>query len=98
MNFLSVYKNGVRIQLHVQPRASRTKLIGEHGGALKIAVQAPPVEGAANEEIRDFLADMFEVARREVEILSGDTGRKKSVFIGGVALEAAKTRLKEFLP
>jgi len=78
---------GVRIQLHVQPRASRTEALGLHGEALKIRVAAPPVDGAANEAIVRFFADRLGVPRRQVRLTSGASGRRKVVEIDGVALE-----------
>lgn len=91
MNFIKNYKNGISIALHVQPRASRTKIMGIHGEALKLAVQAPPVDGEANAAICEFFADFFSCAKRNIEILSGETGRKKSVFILGIAKEDRKS-------
>jgi uncharacterized protein (TIGR00251 family) len=49
----------VRISLHVQPNARKTEAVGEHGDALKLKVQAPPVDGAANDAICRFFAKEF---------------------------------------
>lgn len=77
---------GVRFGVHVQPRASRTELAGVHGTALKVRLHAPPVEGAANEELVKFLAKSLGVARRAVRIVSGQTSRSKVVEIEGVSV------------
>ena len=53
---ISETKTGVRLAIQVQPRASRTELAGIHGDALRIRLAAPPVDGAANEELIRFLA------------------------------------------
>jgi len=74
----------VRFSVHVQPRATRTEIVGVHGSALKIRVAAPPVDGAANDELVRFLSKLFAVSRRDVRILAGDTSRLKVVEIIGV--------------
>lgn len=85
---------GVELSVFVQPRASRTKIVGEHDGALKIAVAAPPVEGAANVELTDFLADLFGIPRRQVELAKGETGRRKRIVLTGVSAEQAALVMK----
>ena len=87
MSAWSKAPGGVRIQLLVQPRASRTEALGLHGEALKIRVAAPPVDGAANEAIVRFFADRLGVPRRQVRLTSGASGRRKVVEIDGVGLE-----------
>jgi hypothetical protein len=79
---------GVRIHLQVQPRASRTEVVGLHGEALKIRVAAPPVDGAANEAIIRFFADRLGVSRSRVRVTKGASGRRKVVEIDGIGLEA----------
>ena len=81
---------GVRITLHIQPRASRTHLQGLHGGALKLRITAPPVNGAANDEVIRFLADTLGVGRRDVRLVAGATSRRKVVDVIGVTLGRAQ--------
>lgn len=69
--------------VRVVPRASRTAAAGEHDGALKVRVAAPPVEGAANEELTRFLARAFGVHARAVEIVSGHASKTKVVRVVG---------------
>lgn len=69
--------------VRVVPRASKSAVAGEHGGALKVRVAAPPVEGAANEELARFLAKAFGVAARDVEIVSGHASKTKRVRVSG---------------
>ena len=77
-------KDGALIfAVRVVARAARSELVGEHDGALKVRVAAPPVEGAANEELRRTLARAFNVAARNVEIISGQTSKTKQVSIHG---------------
>ena len=76
---------GVTIKVRVQPRAPRTEIVGEHAGALKLRVAAPPVDGKANEECRRFLAKLFEVSATSVEIISGDSSRDKVIRIRSIS-------------
>lgn len=69
----------VRFKVRVQPRASRTELAGFRDGVLRIRLQAPPVDGAANEALIAFLADELGVARRLLRIVSGSGSRNKVV-------------------
>ncbi len=75
---------GVRFSVHVQPRAARTELRGVHNGALRVRVQAPPVDGAANAALVELLAGSLGVPRRSVRVVSGETARLKVVDIEGV--------------
>jgi uncharacterized protein (TIGR00251 family) len=71
----------VTLRVRVQPRARRTEIIGEHAGALKLKIAAPPVDGKANEECRRFLAKLFGISTGAVEIISGESSREKVVRI-----------------
>ncbi len=84
---------GARIKVRVQPRASRTELAGSFGDALKIRVAAPPVEGAANQELVAFLARRLGVPRSAVRIVKGERGREKLVEVAGVSEGQIKARL-----
>ena len=97
MIFLTGNEKSIRLTVHAQPKASRTALVGVHGDALKIAVQAQPIEGAANEAITEFLAELFQVAKREVAQKSGEQGRRK-IFEIGISLTKASKILREKLP
>lgn len=78
----------VRFEVRVQPRAARNEVVGVYGDAIKIRLSAPPVDGAANEELVIFLASIFAVPRRSVRILAGEASRSKVVEIDGVAAHA----------
>jgi uncharacterized protein (TIGR00251 family) len=95
--FLKASKDALLLSVHAQPGASRTKIVGEHGDCLKVAVQAPPVDGAANEAITEFLGEVLGVGRKNVALKSGATGRKKVFVIVGLDLTAAQARLREHL-
>lgn len=81
------------ILIHVQPRASRTELVGPHGDAIKIRLRAPPVGGAANDELIGFLAKRLGVRRKDVRIVGGATQRRKRVTVDGLSTEDVMTRL-----
>lgn len=76
---------GAVIELVVQPRASRTRVVGEHDGRLKLQIAAPPVDGEANAEVIAFLAGALRVRRAAILLLRGDAGRRKTVRIEGVS-------------
>ena len=80
--------------VRVVPRASKTAVAGEHDGALRVRVAAPPVEGAANEELIRFLAKEFGVPARDVEIRSGHASKTKVVRVVGASAE----RLMSLIP
>ena len=75
---------GVVLIVQVVPRASRNEVAGIHGDALRIRLQAPPVEGAANAALIAFLADTLGIRQRQVEILSGHSSRRKTVLVSGL--------------
>lgn len=81
------------MDFHVQPRSRRTEIVGWHGDAIKIRLAAPPVDGAANEELVSFLADELDVTRASVEIVGGRTARRKRVAVAGVTRQEALDRL-----
>jgi hypothetical protein len=72
---------GVEINFHIQPRGSRTEIVGVFGNALKIRIAAPPVNGQANAELIRFLSRQLGVPQQYVQVLSGVSSRHKRVFI-----------------
>lgn len=84
----------ITFPVRVAPRASKTSAAGTHDGALKVRVAAPPVEGAANEELSRFLARALNVPRAAVEIVSGHASKTKLVRVRG-ATAARVRRLAE---
>ena len=79
--------------LHVQPGAKKTGIAGTYGEALKVRLASPPVDGKANECLVEFLAELLEVPRAQVELVSGATSRRKRVRVSGVSPEAAERLL-----
>jgi hypothetical protein len=84
---------GAVLELLVQPRASRTRVVGEHDGRLKIQLAAPPVDGEANAALLAFLAGALRVKRGDLALLAGETGRRKRVRVSGVGAAAAAAAL-----
>jgi uncharacterized protein (TIGR00251 family) len=82
-----------RLAVHVQPRARRTEAAGLHGDAVKVRVAAPPVDGAANEELARYVAERVGVARAAVRVVAGASSRRKVVEVEGVSTEAARRAL-----
>lgn len=66
------------------PRSSKNQIVGEEQGVLKIKLIAPPVEGAANEALVEFLAKIFKKSKKSVSLLSGQQSRHKIVLITGL--------------
>ena len=81
------------IRVYVAPRSSANKLLGLHNGALKIALTAPPVEGAANKALVEFLAKALSVSRSSVNLVSGETSRSKTVSVSGIDVDEAARKL-----
>ena len=73
--------------LHCQPGAKLTRVVGEHGGRLKIALNAPAVDNKANEALVAWLGDRLGVPRRQVEIVAGQTSRHKKVLVQGLEVQ-----------
>jgi uncharacterized protein (TIGR00251 family) len=89
-------KNGtVTFKIRAQPRAAKTEMAGEYAGALKLRIAAPPVDGKANDEVIKFFSKLFEVANRNVEIVSGDSSRDKIIRIHNITLMQAQTLLNK---
>jgi uncharacterized protein (TIGR00251 family) len=81
-------EGAILFTVRVVPRAARSSVIGEHDGALRVRVAAPPVEGAANEELVRVLARALGVPRREIEITGGHSSRVKQVLARGASRES----------
>ncbi|HBP89742.1 MAG TPA: DUF167 family protein [Nitrospirales bacterium] len=77
---------GIEIRIFIQPRASKTEMVGLHGEALKIRIASPPVDGQANAELCRYLARHVGVPQQCVQLISGFSSRQKRVFITGKTL------------
>jgi uncharacterized protein (TIGR00251 family) len=72
-----------RLDLYVQPRASKTEVVGMHDGRIKIRLAAPPVDGAANAELVSFVAELLGVAKSKVRVVAGESSRRKMIEVEG---------------
>ena len=91
MPWLTDTPDGAVLSLRIVPRATKNAIQGEHGDALKVRLCAPPVDGAANAALVEFLAEAFALPRARVQLLSGQTSRNKRVLLAG--LPASRVRL-----
>ena len=87
MILIQQHAEGATIAVRAQPGAKKNAVLGEHGGALKIAVTAPPLDGRANEAILDVLAIWLGAKRSQVELLRGASNRNKVLLVKGITAE-----------
>lgn len=88
----------IEINVRVVPRAGRTAVAGMRGGALLVRLAAAPVDGAANEALIAFLADVLERPKRDITIISGQKSRDKRVRVAGASTRDLESRLSGILP
>jgi len=74
------HKDGLLITVYVQPRAAKNAVVGLHGGALKLRLTAPPVDGAANKMCLQFLAKKLNIPKSALQIENGQTSRTKTIL------------------
>ena len=92
---------GVTLAVRAQPGAKKTAVMGVYGegseGQLKVAVQAPPIEGRANQALVEFLAELFSVPKARIELISGELSRGKVFLLRSVTRAVAENVLREFV-
>jgi len=94
MSFVSRLPDGRSLlAVYVQPRASRTGLIGIHDQAVKVALTSPPVDDAANKALVVFFSAFFKIPRQQVILHRGHQSRRKQVILEGLSAEAVRTRI-----
>jgi len=79
-------KDGIIIEVKVDPRSSRNEIVGVADRTVRIKLTAPPVGGAANEMLIELLAEKFGIRKRDVTIIKGESSRHKLIKLKGVAL------------
>ena len=96
---LRTVAGGVTLAVRAQPGAKKTAIVGVYGegeaAQLKIAVQAPPIEGRANSALIAVLTELFELSKSKVELVSGELSRSKVFLLRGVDAESARRKLRE---
>jgi len=96
----SDHPEGLLIDVRVQPKSSKNAIVGIHGAALKIKLNAPPVEGKANKALIQLMAKLLGCPKSAVEIISGQASRSKRLLIRidrNGDLESRKKTLKKIL-
>jgi uncharacterized protein (TIGR00251 family) len=86
-------REGATFAVRVIPRAAKNALAGEHDGALKVRLVAPPVEGRANAALEEYLAGWLGVRPAQVRVVAGHTSRQKMVAVVGLSAEEIAQRL-----
>ena len=81
------------LRFHVVPNAKSDMVVGDHGGAIKVKLRAPALEGKANAALIRFLADLLKVPSRTIVVLRGHKSRDKVIRIEGLREEELRTRL-----
>lgn len=90
------HKDGTLLKLYIQPGASKSGFSGVHGDRIKVRIKAPPVDGAANEELISFIAKTFSISKARVQFLRGETSRQKDLVID-LSLEDTLSIIKQFV-
>jgi uncharacterized protein (TIGR00251 family) len=86
-------REGLTFAVKVHPRARRNSITGELGGAVKLSITAPPIDGRANQSCIEFFAKLLKVPRSSVTIASGKSSRNKVVRVAGLTAEQVRQRL-----
>ena len=90
-------KNGIQFSAYILPRSSQNKISGLHDKALKIKLTSPPVDGEANKMLVKFLAKTLKMAPANIIIVSGATGRNKSILVEHIDEKELMTKLHPFI-
>jgi len=93
MGWLTEKGGCIFINIHLQPRASKNEIAGIHGESIKLRLTSPPVDGAANSHVIEFLARKLGVQKSKITIVSGEKSRHKTLKVAGISLEEAVTAL-----
>lgn len=90
-------KNGFRLAVQASPNAKKSEIISDDGEVLRIRLQAPPVDGKANEALVAFLSKKLRVPKRQIMITHGISARKKLLEIvdTGFSLETLESKIRE---
>jgi uncharacterized protein (TIGR00251 family) len=89
---------GVILSVHAQPGARKNGIIGIHSGRLKIAVTEAPEKGKANKALVKLLADLLDLKRSQITLMSGETAQHKRFLFAGVDHATLAAKLAEYLP
>lgn len=90
MSYCTETPDGVVINVKAQPRSSKAGVDGLLGDAVKVRIKCAPVDGRANKELVETLADVFNLPKNRVVFKSGETSRQKRIFLAGVSADAVR--------
>ena len=85
---MPVSRKELTIKIKVEPRSSKSGVVGPYGDSLKVKLTSPPVEGKANKELIEVLAKAFGLAKKDIEIISGQSSKNKIVKLRSVPSKA----------
>jgi uncharacterized protein (TIGR00251 family) len=94
---ITAKEGAVLFAVRVSPGASRSRILGEHAGALKLAVAAAPEKGKANKAVIDFLAEALGVRKADVTVVAGETSRDKRIRVTGLDAGRVSGKLSELV-
>ena len=72
------------LKIKVEPRSSRSEIVGPYGDGIKVKLTSPPVGGKANKELTDLLSKEYKIRKKDIEIISGQNSRNKIIRITGL--------------
>lgn len=92
--YLTETQDGTVINVKAQPRSSKSGIDGLIGDAVKVRIRCAPVDGKANRELVETLADEFGIAKSRVEFKSGETSKQKRILLRGVTAAEVAAKVK----
>ncbi|MBI1858933.1 MAG: YggU family protein [Candidatus Melainabacteria bacterium] len=87
-------KGSLILSVYIVPRSSKTEIVGPYGDALKIKLNAPPVDGKANEELVYFLSKKLKISKSNIKMISGFNQKRKVLSITGLQISNIQVLLK----
>lgn len=97
MLYLKENEAGLYVKIKVQPKASKNEIKGLQGDALKVRLTSPPVDGAANLACQNFLAQILDIPKNQVKIVSGLTSRNKTILLEGLPKDTFLNMINKYL-
>ena len=94
---IAKHAEGCILPVRVQPGARKAGIMGEHAGALKVAVVAPAQDGRANKALVELLREVLDLKRSQLELISGETSRDKRFLVRGISQPELESRLGRLL-
>lgn len=94
MGCLTETPDGVVLNVRAQPRSSRSGIDGLLGDAVKVRIKCAPVDGKANKELIEMLADAFDLPKSAVEFKSGETSKTKRILLRGLTAAQVSSKFK----